>query len=187
MYPVAAHWAASNHLPKTYDTSEGFTRRWLFFHFDEQVSPDRVDVDLAKKIISQEREAIFAWALDAGSRLTKQQGFTLPKSHGRLMATLAYQTNPALFFLVRDPSLEIAKYAPSTAKQNEIYECTELDLHLQFRQFMRISIGSNKNIEMQDFRHMLDEIIKTRGIERFSREGDLNQWYRGIRIKNSMK
>lgn len=186
MYPHAAHWAASNHLPKTYDTSEGFTRRWLFFHFDEQVPADRIDVDLAKKIISQEREAIFAWALDAGQRLIKQQGFTLPKSHGRLMATLAYQTNPALFFLVRDPTLEIAKYMPPE-KQREVFECTELDLHLQFRQFMRLSVGSSKNIEMQDFRHMLDEIIKTRGIERFTREGDLNQWYRGIRIKQTMR
>lgn len=186
MHPNAAHWAASNHLPKTYDTSEGFTRRWLFFHFDEQVPADRVDVDLAKKIITQEREAIFAWALDAGHRLIKQQGFTLPKSHGRLMATLAYQTNPALFFLVRDPTLEICKYMPE-AKQKEVYECTELDLHLQFRQFMRLSVGSSKNIEMQDFRHMLDEIIKSRGIERFTREGDLNQWYRGIRIKQTMR
>ena len=69
-------------------------------------------------------------------------------------------------------------------KQNETYECTELDLHLQFRQFMRLGIGSNKAIEMQEFRHMLDEIIKKRGIERFTREGDINQWYRGIRIKN---
>lgn len=186
MYPTAAHWAASNHLPKTYDTSEGFTRRWLFFHFDEQVAANRVDVDLAKKIISQEREAIFAWALDAGARLIKQQGFTLPTSHTRLMATLAYQTNPALFFLVRDPTLEIAKYMP-VEKQKEVFECTELDLHLQFRQFMRLSIGSSKNIEMQDFRHMLDEIIKSRGIERFTREGDLNQWYRGVRIKNAMR
>ena len=102
------------------------------------------------------------------------------------MATLAYQTNPALFFLVRDPTLEICKYMPE-AKQKEVYECTELDLHLQFRQFMRLSVGSSKNIEMQDFRHMLDEIIKSRGIERFTREGDLNQWYRGIRIKQTMR
>lgn len=179
---MTAHWAASNHLPKTYDTSEGFTRRWLFFYFDEQISPDRVDVDLAKKIISQEREAIFAWALEAGGRLMQNQGYTLPTAHKQLLSVLACQTNPALFFLLKDPSLEIAKYM-KLERRKEIYECTELDLHLQFRQFMRLGIGSNKTVEMQEFRHMLDEIIKSRGIERFTRDGDINQWYRGIRIK----
>ena len=181
--PMTAHWAASNHLPKTYDSSEGFTRRWLFFFFDEQVPPEKVDVDLAKKIINQEREAIFAWALEAGCRLIKNQGYTLPTSHKQLLSVLACQTNPALYFLLKDPSLEIRSLM-KPEKQNETYECTELDLHLQFRQFMRLGIGSNKAIEMQEFRHMLDEIIKKRGIERFTREGDINQWYRGIRIKN---
>lgn len=186
MKPTAAHWAASNHLPKTLDTSEGFTRRWLFFHFDQQVSADKIDVDLAKKIISQEREAIFAWALEAGQRLSSSKGYTLPKSHKRLMATLSFQTNPALFFLMKDPSLEIRQFmAPN--KKNETYEATELDLHLQFRQFMRLGIGSRRVIEMQEFRHMLDEIIKSRGIERFSKDGDINQWYRGIRVKSTMK
>lgn len=185
MRPTAAHWAASNHLPKTHDTSEGFTRRWLFFHFDQQVSAENIDVDLAKKIITQEREAIFAWALEAGSRLVNSRGFTLPKSHKKLMATLAFQTNPALFFLMKDPSLEIKQFMGEKV-QKESFECTELDLHLQFRQFMRLGIGSRRSVEMQEFRHMLEEIIKSRGIERFSKEGDINQWYRGIRVKKSL-
>lgn len=185
MRPTAAHWAASNHLPKTHDTSEGFTRRWLFFHFDQQVMPENIDVDLAKKIISQEREAIFAWALEAGHRLAMARGFTLPKSHKKLMATLAFQTNPALFFLMKDPSLEIRQFMPAN-KQNEMFECTELDLHIQFRQFMRLGIGSRRTVEMQEFRHMLEEIIKARGIERFSKDGDINHWYRGIRVKSGL-
>lgn len=185
MRPMCAHWAASNHLPKTMDTSEGFTRRWLFFHFDQQVPVEKVDVDLAKKIISQEREAIFAWALLAGERLAKNGGYTLPRSHKRLMATLAFQTNPTLYFLEKDTSIEIKSKMPDS-KQKEIFECTELDLHLQFRQFLRLGIGSRRNIEMQEFRSMLDEIIKSRGIERFGKEGDINQWYRGIRIKNAL-
>lgn len=185
MKPVAAHWAASNHLPKTHDTSEGFTRRWLFFHFDKQVPAHQIDVDLAKKIISQEREAIFAWVLEAGLRLAKQNGFTLPKSHKQLLGVLAFQTNPALFFLMKDSSLEIQKNMPES-KQNELYECTELDLHIQFRQFMRLGIGSRRVVEMQEFRHMLDEIIGSRGIKRFSKAGDINHWYSGIRVKKDM-
>lgn len=186
MKPTCAHWAASNHLPKTMDTSEGFTRRWLFFHFDQQVPLENVDVDLAKKIISQEREAIFAWALEAGVRLSRNRGYTLSRSHKKLMSTLAFQTNPALYFLEKDPNLEIQSKMPAE-KQGELFECTEMDLNLQFRQFLRLGIGSRKNVEMQEFRAMLDEIIKSRGIKRFSKEKDINQWYSGIRIKNALK
>ena len=185
MKPVCAHWAASNHLPKTMDTSEGFTRRWLFFHFDQQVPVEKVDVDLAKKIITQEREAIFAWALEAGPRLSSGGGYTLPKSHKRLMATLAFQTNPALYFLEKDPNIEILSKTPGA--ESQLFECTEYELHLQFRQFLRLGVGSRRTIEMQEFRAMLDEIIKSRGIKRFTKEGDVNQWYQGIRIKNAMK
>lgn len=186
MKPTCAHWAASNHLPKTFDTSEGFTRRWLFFYFDQQVDESKVDVDLAKKIISQEREAIFAWALDAGVRLSQNGSYTLPKSHKRLMATLAFQTNPALYFLEKDPNIEIKSKLNLPENDHSVFECTELDLHLQFRQFMRLGIGSRRVVEMQEFRAMLDEIIKSRGISRFGKEGDLNQWYRGIRLKNPL-
>lgn len=185
MRPHAAHWAASNHLPKTHDTSEGFTRRWLFFHFDKQVPAHEIDVDLAKKIISQEREAIFAWVLEAGLRLVNQNGFTMPKSHKQLLGVLAFQTNPALFFLMKDASIEIQKNMPES-KQDELYECTELDLHIQFRQFMRLGIGSRRVVEMQEFRHMLDEIIGSRGIKRFSKPNDINHWYSGIRVKKSL-
>ncbi|QHJ78657.1 MAG: hypothetical protein [Caudoviricetes sp.] len=186
MKPTCAHWAASNHLPKTMDTSEGFTRRWLFFHFDQQVPLDKVDVDLAKKIISQEREAIFAWALEAGIRLSRNRGYTLTRSHKNLMATLAFQTNPALYFLEKDPNIEIQSRLGEEA-QDQLFECTEMDLNLQFRQFLRLGIGSRRNIEMQEFRSMLDEVIKSRGIKRFSKPNDINQWYSGIRIKNALK
>lgn len=98
---------------------------------------------------------------------------------------MAFQTNPTLYFLEKDNSIEIKSKMPES-KRGELYECTELDLHLQFRQFLRLGIGSRRNIEMQEFRSMLDEIIKSRGIERFSKQGDINQWYRGIRIKNAL-
>ena len=51
---------------------------------------------------------------------------------------------------------------------------------------MRLGIGSRRTVEMQEFRHMLEEIIKSRGIERFSKDGDINHWYRGIRVKSNL-
>ena len=105
------------------------------------------------------------------------------------MATLAFQTNPAVYFLEKDPSIEIQSKVvlKNEAAKHEIFECTEMDLHLQFRQFLRLGIGSRRNVEMQEFRSMLDEVIKSRGIRRFSKENDINQWYSGIRVKNALK
>lgn len=171
MRPVAAHWAASNHLPKTLDSSEGFSRRWLMFHFDHQVPPDKVDVDLANKIRTSEREAIFAWAIEALPRL-RQQGYTLSQSHKNIISTLAFKINPVLYFLDRDHHIEIK---PGL-------ECTEMDLHYQFRNFHRIKFGSMKNIDIQQFREMLAEGIHARKISRFSKPNDLNEWYSGIGI-----
>lgn len=172
MRPVAAHWAASNHLPKTADTSEGFTRRWLMFSFDKQVELDKVDIRLAKKIIDHEREAIFSWAIEALPRLVEATGYTLSKSHKRVITRLACQTNPVLFFLMQDHALEF----------DETYECTEADLHHRFRTFLRIKVGSHRNIDMQDFRSMLNEGLHTYKLKITSKPNDLNTYYQGVRV-----
>lgn len=37
--PKAAHCFNSNHMLKTYDSSDGFKRRWLIFEFNNRVDP----------------------------------------------------------------------------------------------------------------------------------------------------
>ena len=91
----------------------------------------------------------------------------------------------SMSLLEKDPNIENLSKTPGA--ESQLFECTEYELHLQFRQFLRLGVGSRRTIEMQEFRAMLDEIIKSRGIKRFTKEGDVNQWYQGIRIKNAMK
>jgi phage/plasmid-associated DNA primase len=61
--PRCAHWFASNFLPKSRDSSEGFTRRWIFLHFKRKVPLDKVVIDFEKELVAEEREAIAAWAV----------------------------------------------------------------------------------------------------------------------------
>ncbi|MBN9553039.1 MAG: hypothetical protein J0H31_30340, partial [Alphaproteobacteria bacterium] len=79
--PKAAQWFASNHTPKTKDTSEGFNRRWLFIKFPRRIPDEKKVIDIDQIILAAEREQIVAWALQALKRLKANKDFTIPSSH----------------------------------------------------------------------------------------------------------
>ena len=78
--PVAANWFASNHLPRTKDTSIGFTRRWMIMPFLHAVPEEKRNMNLAEDIITNEREAIVAWAVRAIQRVMTRGHLTVPKT-----------------------------------------------------------------------------------------------------------
>ncbi|MDO6585630.1 DUF5906 domain-containing protein, partial [Salipiger sp. 1_MG-2023] len=67
--PTCAQWFASNHLPRTSDNSNGFNRRWLFLEWTRPVSVEARTINLAETILSAERTAIAAWAVEGYMRL----------------------------------------------------------------------------------------------------------------------
>jgi putative DNA primase/helicase len=79
--PVAAHWFASNFLPYSRDGSQGFLRRWLVLYFGNPMEGAEIVRDYHDVLVSDEREAIAAWAIAGMSRLRAQRDFTLPRSH----------------------------------------------------------------------------------------------------------
>jgi phage/plasmid-associated DNA primase len=99
--PKATHWFASNYLPKTTDSSEGFTRRLLILWFRKPISSDKKVIGLHNQIIWNEREAIAAWAAAAVPRLCAQREPTLPNSHEQLITDLAAENNSVRFFFQR--------------------------------------------------------------------------------------
>lgn len=99
--PKATHWFASNYLPKTTDSSEGFTRRLLLLWFRKPISVEKKIIGLHNQIIWNEREAIAAWAASAVPRLCEQKEPTLPASHEQLINDLAAENNSVRFFFQR--------------------------------------------------------------------------------------
>ena len=97
--PMAAHWFASNHLPRTRDTSDGFMRRWLILEFTRKVSKEEKIINYAEVIIAEEREAIAAWAVDGLKRLREHRDYTLPASHLRLENLVMRANNSVHAFL----------------------------------------------------------------------------------------
>ncbi len=99
--PRAAHWFASNFHPKTRDSSEGFTRRWLFLTFTKAFNkPGQTLLDYHQLVLSEEREAIAAWAVQHMVAL-KGQNWTIsePASSVEQREVLANELNSVRDFL----------------------------------------------------------------------------------------
>lgn len=105
--PVCTHWFGSNHTPKTEDSSTGFNRRWLIFEFNHPVPPEKRQIDIADKIVAEEREAIVAWAVQAMPRLLQQQEYTIPPSHKQIIREVAQENNSVRFFLEESATVRI--------------------------------------------------------------------------------
>jgi putative DNA primase/helicase len=97
--PMCAHWFASNHLPRSRDSSDGFIRRWIIFEFSRKVPPSERVLDFAEVVIAEEREAIAAWVVEALPRLMAQREYTLPASHKRLENLVLRSNNSVAAFL----------------------------------------------------------------------------------------
>lgn len=169
--PVAAHWAASNHLPKTADSSQGFTRRWLMFKFENQLPEEMVDINLKDKIIA-EREAIFAWALESLPEVLARGNFTLPSSHKRLIAALTYQVNPVQLYLERRGGGTL-EFAPEL-------KIGEDELWIGFRAFYTQVSGSSMRMDISSFRQMVEEIQSEFKIRIEEPKNSLHAIYHGI-------
>lgn len=149
---TATHWFGSNHIPKTRDTSDGFTRRWLILNFNNPVPESKVQIDIAGKIIVAERETIAAWAIQAMPRLQAQQGYTLPKSHETIMEEMACINNVVRAFVKNSNEISFEPKLQITEKK--LYEI-----------FWSWSLthGTVKMISMGELRSRMRELSLTLG------------------------
>lgn len=88
-HPKCAHWFASNYLPKSRDTSHGFNRRWMILEFTKIVPPEKRVADLADLIISEEIEAIVAWAAESLPELLRRGSYTTCASAEKMVNAMA--------------------------------------------------------------------------------------------------
>lgn len=149
MVPILTHWFASNHLPKTTDTSYGFIRRWLFLNFPRSVPQDKVELEIGDMIAAEEREAIVAWAVEAQLRLEKNQKYTLPASHRQLEKEFANVNNTVRLFLIESHKVRM-KEAPENFVQ-------EAKLYNAYWGFTNTS-GSQRPVGLPQFRMMMREL-----------------------------
>jgi len=111
MHDYARLIFACNILPQVEHT-EGFFRRFLIIPFDEFISPEERDVDLASNIIKDgELSGIFNLVLEGLKRILKQRGFSKSVQVEAIGAAYKMESNSVLMFL------EEKDYEPSTNKE----------------------------------------------------------------------
>lgn len=100
--PRAMHWFASNHLPHSKDTTEGFNRRWAVLTFNRMVPKSAKIRDIGDKIVASEREAISAWVVSGMKELEGKADFDLPKSHFERLNDMCAENDSLFFYLTSD-------------------------------------------------------------------------------------
>ena len=150
--PKCMHFFATNHLPRTRDTSAGFNRRWLFLHFTNVVKQEDKRKDLAEDILADEREAIVAWAIPAIQELQEQQEFTIPSSHKTLISEVASQNNSVRFFLTSGPV--VVQSGPDAGGLNRM---SEKELYSLYYAFCRTTANAQP-VQLKRFRFVMQEL-----------------------------
>lgn len=116
----ATHWFASNHFPRSDDTSEGFFRRWYYLNFTRVVPQSERVLDIGKIIVAKEMEAIISWAMEAYDRLVENNGYTECASHLDLLQEMGAQNSSVRYFFGSCPAV---KYGSGLkVKRSDMYK-----------------------------------------------------------------
>lgn len=146
--PVVTHWFASNHMPRTADTSAGFIRRWVLLTFNKPIDDTKRVVDLGDIIASEEREAIVAWAAQAMPRLLVKNDLTLPDSHKWLANEFANVNNSVRYFMLEAGRVRLRH------KEGVV---NEIKLYNIYHAFC-LGAGGVRPVSMTRFRAMMREL-----------------------------
>lgn len=156
--PICTHWFASNHTPKTEDTSEGFNRRWLIFEFNHPVPPEKRKVDIGDIIATQERESITAWAVMALPRLLARSEYTLPDSHQQLIRDMAQENNSVRFFMEESRKVMVVRDSDKSTSSR----ISEDRLFKEYFSFC-LGPGGARPVTLKQFRNRMKELASLMG------------------------
>jgi len=168
----AAQWFASNHAPKTRDTSDGFNRRWLFLEFSRRIPDSKKVIDIDQIILAAEREQIVAWALQALDRLKRNRGYTLPSSHLGLIDQMANQNNSVRYFLSQSPRLRVGKREHQGVSASKIRTPGD-QLFDEYWTFC-MTAGGLTRVNRAKFHTLMKEVAPQFDFEQILQMGDVN-------------
>lgn len=171
--PMLTHWFASNHIPKTSDTSFGFIRRWLMLTFHFPVSDKDKITDIGQLIVAEEREAIVAWAVAALPELVARHSYTLPASHKALENEFANINNSVRYYMKESGKVRIGVLGGHV---------TEMQIFNSYWAFC-LGAGAQKPVGAPKFRAMMRELTTELGFTMDISEGAMGSsqaLFRGV-------
>ena len=169
--PKCTHWFATNHPPKTRDSSSGFNSRWLFLRFDHARPEKERVLDLASEILAEEREAIVSWAAEILPTLLRRQAYTLPASHHAELSSIANANNTVRAFL----------HECSEIRRSDGLQVAETQLHESYYGWT-LTVARQKPVSLKTFNMRMKELAPELGLNlRVKSFGSLDQvFYEGV-------
>lgn len=92
--PRVACLFACNRLPVVRDQSRGFWRRMTVLPFRVTIPDEKVDRDLARNLLANEKEGIAKWALEGAERARKNLVLTEPKAGDAVLDEWQLDSDP---------------------------------------------------------------------------------------------
>ena len=89
----------TNKLPAIVEHNVAFYRRFLLLNWDQRITEEEKDVNLANKIKSKELSGIFNWAIDGLLRLVERKEFTVSEKSKTLLKKYIRETDNVAMFL----------------------------------------------------------------------------------------
>lgn len=145
--PTTMNVFCSNFLPKTKDTSAGFSRRWLILQFNHKVNPLKKIPGLEELILETEAEAIIAWAVQGYLRVKEQGDYTQPVSHMACVEEMDRGNNTVNYYLSKAPGI---KFSPD-------HHVASSALHKHYWAFC-LAMGVPRRASQLDFEKMMIEM-----------------------------
>lgn len=184
--PTVTHWFASNHIPRTDDTSAGFIRRWLFLTFHFPVNAGEVRTEIGDLIAAEEREAIVAWAAQAITRVLKNGNYTMPASHVSLTSEFANLNNSVRYFMKESGKVVFEPASNKIDPEKSKMFASELSLYNAYWAFCA-GAGGIKAVPQVRFRAMMRELQPELNFKLDVATGNFggtDAVYRGISLTN---
>lgn len=176
--PMCAHWFATNHMPRSKDSSEGFTRRWLPLEFNRAMPVEKKIERYYEYILSEEVEAIAAWAAEGILSLKRNHEYTLPSSSMALLDDMANANNSVRMFLK----------TCNRVKREESLVVREYELYMEYRSFCAGTLGVQAS-QMKTFSSRMKELqteFQFRRVIKAEHEVDVVE-YHGVGVNKKAK
>lgn len=90
---------STNIMPASLDQTDGFYRRFLIIPFEQRITEEEKDVDLARKIIGHELPGVFNWVLDGMRRLNHNRKFSPCAVSDAALAVYRTESDSVALFL----------------------------------------------------------------------------------------
>lgn len=89
----------ANELPRATEYTQAYFRRFLLIHFDQTITADEINPELAKIIIATELAGVLNWVIEGAKRLIKNKKFSYCAKSEELLATYKKESDVVALFL----------------------------------------------------------------------------------------